>query len=803
MKESRRSRAEAEAGSGGALSWAAQGVTQGLSVPADVARRFALEWESQRQPPELRRFVSASPELRRLSLIELIKVDLHFRWLEFHQPKRLSAYVEEFPELQSAPLPADLIAVEFTVRRQAGENVSLGEYQRRYPGNAVRLGELLGESTQLPDDRTTQQPGTGWLDESATRTAASPPQSDRSISSRTATAPGGAHPTLDDVEAGQQLDDFDLLLSLGSGAFARVFLARQRSMQRLVAVKVSHDHGTEPQTLAQLDHDYIVRVFDQRVLRSHNARLLYMQYVAGGTLQGVLQRVRSTPPDERNGRLLLDAIDDVLAEKAAIRPSESPVRMMISAMSWPEAVAWLGRCLALALDYAAEHGVLHRDVKPANILLTTDGVPKLADFNISFSNEIAGDNPVSYFGGSLAYMSPEQLEACHPGHGRTPADLDTRSDIYSLGVVLWELLTGKRPFGEESLSAETQVALGNMLDLREQGIAPEAEATVPVDCPATLLRVLRVCLASDRDDRWSSGAILAQQFELCLDPHARDLVDPPPRSWRARMERWLFPIAFLAIAAPNALAGLYNTTHNHSLIIGKTDAATEAAFWTAVGLTNGILWPIGAVLLLTFGRRLLVIPRGLRKGKQYDPETLAHVRADTLLLGDRVVMVIFGFWLTAAFSIPIGLEVSGGTLPAGAYLHFLSSLSVHGALAVLYPFFLLNFYLVRCIYPMFLKHGQPTVDDARRLRGLRKRCMIYLPIAALVPLAGVYAVTFLSPEDVQEVITGLSVPAMFIIVAFVVAYWLYRLMEDDLRALERVVASGLRTTEPSHPTERL
>lgn len=791
MKNARRSRAEDDAVSGGGFGRERHGLTQALSVPADVVRRFALAWEAAGEPPELARYASHAAELRRLSLIELIKVDLHYRWREYGQPKRLSEYVHEFPELQTAPVPPDLIAAEFFARRDAGETVSLGDYQRRFPGQSAALADMIqansaADPTHAVAATDVTADATGLLSETQTRTAAA---------GLPTASVQRTQPTLDDIDVGQRLDDFDLLLSLGSGAFARVFLARQRSMQRLVAVKVSHDHGTEPQTLAQLDHDYIVRVFDQRVLPSHNARLLYMQYLSGGTLQGVLQRLRDVPAEQRSGQLLLDAVDEVLTQKASIRPSESSARAMIAAMSWPETVAWLGRCLALALDYAATRGVLHRDVKPANVLLTADGVPKLADFNISYSNEIAGDNPVAYFGGSIAYMSPEQLEACHPGHSRTPADLDTRSDIYGLGVMLWELLTGRRPFGHEQLSAETNVALGNMIALREHGPVPEAEDSLPADCPGALRRVLSRCLRHDRDERWSSGALLAQQFELCLDARARDLVDPPPRSWRARLSRWLFPVIFFAIAVPGALAGVYNTTHNHALIIAQTDAQTEAAFWSAVAMTNATLWPVGAALLIFFGRRLLTIPRGLMKGKQYDTETLAHARADTLLFGDRVVLVIFGFWLTAAFSIPLGLEAAGGTLPTGAYLHFLSSLTVHGALAVLYPFFLVNFYLVRCIYPLFLRHGQPNRGDLRRLRGLRQRCMIYLPIAALVPLAGVYAVTFLSPEQVQAVVTGLGVPAVFIIIAFVVAYWLYRLMEEDLRALERVVGSGLRAVE--------
>ena len=249
------------------------------------------------------------------------------------------------------------------------------------------------------------------------------------------------------------MDDFDLLTGLGAGAFARVFLARQVSMQRLVAVKISADHGSEPQTLARLDHDYIVRIFDQRVLAQQRLKLLYMQFLPGGTLLGVLRWVRATPVEQRNGQLLLDAVDAAMEEKGEIRPSDSSVREEIASLTWPETVAWLGRRLAEALDYANSRGVLHRDLKPANVLLTAEGVPKLADFNISYSRNTAGTSPVAYFGGSLSYMSPEQLEACHPHRPGTAADLDTRADIFSLGVVLWELLTGAKPFDDAGAGA--------------------------------------------------------------------------------------------------------------------------------------------------------------------------------------------------------------------------------------------------------------------------------------------------------------------------------------------------------------
>ncbi|MFG2189352.1 serine/threonine-protein kinase [Nocardia iowensis] len=728
------------------------GGSRGTGV-TEVVERFAEAWREDASPPDLRAYLPDSPAIRRVSLIELIKVDLANRWGRGAAPKRLAEYVADLPELRTWPLPPDLIYEEFHVRRRAGSSVRVEEYTAAYPAQAEQLSEMLAT-----DDY-----------HSTMMSAAEPVR-------------------LDDIEAGQKIDDFDLMTGLGRGAFARVFLARQRSMQRLVAVKISRDKGSEPQTLAQLDHDYIVRVFDQRVLESRKLRLLYMQYVPGGTLFTVLERVRVTPPEQRNGTLLLDVIDSVLAGKGEIRPSESPLRAELATLSWPETIAWLGRRLAEALDYAGNAGVLHRDIKPANVLLTADGIPKLADFNISFSGNVSGDSPVAYFGGSLAYMSPEQLAAVHPDRASTAADLDTRSDLYALAVVLWELLTGREPFDDDSVTGGDRTALDGMLERRSAGPNALPYQDLPPDCPAALRRALVRALDPDPDNRWPRGADMAQQLEVCLDARARDLVDPPPTSWRLRARVLMHPIMALAIAVPNALAIWYSYNHNRTLIIGKLDEQAQHRFDQIALTTYGLCFLIGFVVTNVLVAQLWSISRGLRNGKSYDADTLARARSDTLLLGKRNVLTCFMLWVIAGVAVPVSVQVSGNHLTAESYLHFFITQIVCGAIAMAYPYFMVNFYAVRSLYPMFLRHGGLGAKDARRLQQLDRRSTYFLAIAAAVPLLGVAGATFIPPEDIPAVIVALRVLCLGSALAFIGVYWLFRMLEKDLAALERIVA---------------
>ncbi len=598
------------------------------------------------------------------------------------------------------------------------------------------------------------------------------------------------------IGVGQRLDDFDLLIELGSGAFARVFLARQLSMQRLVAVKISANHGHEPQTLAQLDHDHIVRVFDQHVLRDRDWRLLYMQYLPGGTLLDLGRVIFAGERRPDSGQALLDAVDIALESRGESRPTESTTRAELATLSWPETVAWLGKRLASALHYANSRGVLHRDIKLANVLLARDGTPKLADFNVSFSRNVSGASPFEYFGGSLSYMSPEQLMACRPGHALEAADLDTRSDIYSLAVVLWELLTGLKPFDDSAVQAARADSAGSvgdttalelMLTARAKGISSAALAALPSDCPTALRRVLLKALSGDRDQRWGSGAELAEQLQLCLDPHARDLVDPPARSWRLRLRPYVLPISALAILIPVMLAGAYNIQHNQLLIVSHLSEQAQHQFVLVTTLLNLIFFPLGAAVIVYWCRYVILVPRRLRQGPGPPAAALARARHDCLVMGDRVVIVVTGLVLVSALTFPLLMQFLAGGIPVRSAIHFFASITVCGAIAIAYPFFLLTFFIVRSVYPELVAYGQTDVQEAEQLEGLSRRLPRYLAVAASVPLLGIVAVSFLTAPEIAALIVPIRVLCIGGIAGFVLAYWLSRQIESDIRALERVI----------------
>lgn len=739
-----------------------------FSVLAGHVCRFVDAWEADEGPPIIADFLPAEADLRKLVLVELVKSDLEYRWVQVGLPKRLEEYQAEHSELAGDGLPADLIYEEYLVRKASGLSIEPRECLDDYPQQAEALRPLLGMTGEE--------------------------------FSSTMIVKRDAHLSLEEVQAGDTLDDFELLVGLGRGAFAKVFLARQISMQRLVAVKVSADSGNEPQTLAQLDHDYIVRVFDQRILPEQKLRLLYMQYVPGGTLQHVVQQVRETPQDKWNGRLLLDIVDQALADRGELRPNDSPSRKKLAAHTWAETVAWLGTRLASALHYAHGRGVLHRDIKPANVLLTADGEPKLADFNISFSEEVSGSTPAAYFGGSLAYMSPEQLEAFHPAHGRKPDELDGRSDTYSLGVVLCELLTGARPFTDEHATGDWHGMLDRMIQTRQDTALPvslklvKRDAPLPLDCPASLRRVLDRCLAPRAEDRWQSPGELAQQLAVCLDPEARELVDPPQHRPDAWWWKFAIPLLILMMLVPSGLAGIYNYIYNVAVLKSLDDQRLLDVFHSLVTIINATAFPLGVAIGVWLSTRVVTAAKTVQKLKGAPAEDTFPMRRACLRFGEHAALVSITLWFVCGLVYPIVLDARVG-IPDGIYALFIGSLTICGLIASVYPFFLETYSAVHGLYPIFVQCGVCDDRDVGELRRLQNRLKLYFAGAGLVPLLAIFG-NFMATQIQQQNSTqeNTMYVVFFVgIAAAVPTYVYYRRLESHLAALQRVLAVQAET----------
>jgi serine/threonine protein kinase/regulator of sirC expression with transglutaminase-like and TPR domain len=357
-------------------------------------------------------------------------------------------------------------------------------------------------------------------------------------------------------EVGDDFLGFHLLAELGRGAFGRVYLAQQGDLaDRFVALKVSTGAAAESQKLARLQHTHIVPVYS-----CHKAGALQavcMPYFGATTLGDVLADLGRRGSLPASGKGFVTTLHDRRSRAAAAttpatvpgpgapvspvpnkessgvraaagpRPAPDALPLhTLEGLSYVGAVLWIGARLADGLAHAHARGLLHRDLKPANVLLTDDGQPMLLDFNLA---EDAGSAEAASVGGTLPYMAPEQLAAFH---GLRHA-VDERSDVYSLGVILYELTTGRHPFSRHAGAAET--VLPRMLDERLRS-APAVRKYNPAASPA-VEAILRRCLAPDPVDRYPTARQLQEDLERQL-AH-RPLAHTREPSLRERAAKWL------------------------------------------------------------------------------------------------------------------------------------------------------------------------------------------------------------------------------------------------------------------------
>jgi serine/threonine protein kinase len=674
-------------------------------VLAGYLEAFLEQWEVDGFGPQLSEHLpSASGPLRRMVLIELIKVDLEYRHNTDGPVLRLEDYLAEYPELgESDGMPVELIQEEYHFPNRApGESVDVNDCIARFPDQADAIRRRLS-----PDESR--------------------------IKSLTGSQLSDAY------QPGDHIGDFYLMSALGTGAFGCVFLARQESMQRLVALKVSSDKGTEAQTLAQLDHSNIVRVYDQVRLPEQDLRLLYMQFVPGGTLQAVVKASKAAK--QKDGGLVENCIAATLDHAGVLSSQHVSLKNGLAEKPWAEVTCHLGMELAQALHYAHGQGILHRDVKPANVLLEANGSARLADFNISFSSEVHGDNAEASFGGSLAYMSPEQLEACDPNKSTEATDLDARSDVFSLGILLWELMYGTRPFADETVAGKWNETLQGMTEIRHQGVGRPPKT--PVNATEELLfSILCRCLEPNPADRYQTASELAQELGLCLQPQVASLIRQSKTGWRRLALAWPLLAFLFAAIVPHIFAAVFNYSYNDKKIVdalmqGQEDQTLAQrqrdAFETLVIFINGIAFSAAFAICIGYSLPVVQAIRRIRQGIAMSP---APARLRSLRLSRFVTILGITEWCIAGLAYPMALYLITGQLKEVVPIYFFGSLFICGLLAAAYPFFLTATLTIQAFVPALLRHDRLTSEDVDRLMALSNQSAWSLYLAGGVPAVG-------------------------------------------------------------------
>jgi len=683
-----------------------------------------------------------SPPARRLILAEIVKLDMaqaadagFLRTLSFYNEILESQYPEGL-------IPIDLVLEEIQLRRACGEVPNELDYRNRFPHLKGIIAEFLAR--QVPRYKTTA--------------VAKPP----------AFAPG------------QTVDDFQIVRTLGQGAFASVYLARQLSIQRLVALKVSLHGSDEPIALSQLDHANVVRLYDQRQLTEPNAVLLYMQYVPGGTLSDAIKLTATSPTETLSGLSLLQSVDAALLQAGQQLPEDSREREQLAAFDWPQVVAWLGVQLAEGLAAAHERGIMHRDVKPANILLTAEGVPKLADFNVSYGGDACGAGAAVHFGGSLAYMSPEQLRVADPHAVYRAEDLDNRSDLFSLAMVLWEVWHGRRPVQPADMCDSWSNALEQQMAMRRE--APRLNRPATSAASRVLEKTLRRVLQENRELRPRSGRELAGRLRLALNTQAAEYFEPESNSWRSWiLKRRVLLVTAAIIFVPNGLAGALNYQYNyHSIELHYPNLLQD--FKGVSFAVNFIAFPIGAGLVVMIIRPLQL---ALWRARQEQPATDRELDA-AWNLGHRAATIGGALWAIAGVAFPAALRIAEPNFATLSAIEFFLSLVICGGFAWIYPFFGISLVATMIYYPYLVA---PTMVDSKlteRAARMKSRATNYLASAAAIPLAALGLLALSTNVEAGHQVFLLAIVALTAI-ALPIAFIAHQHIQDSCNALQSVL----------------
>ncbi len=598
-----------------------------------------------------------------------------------------------------ADLPKDLLAEEYRVRKLWGDAPPHALYRERCPNGWPELHPaLIAVDAEIMRSRTSS-----------------------TVRSNDSSQPTPSESKQIDVRIGDELDDFRILSVLGEGSFAKVFLAQQKSMQRLVALKVTRYCSQESPVLSQLDHPNIVRVYDERTAGPYT--LMYMQFVPGDSLRFAVD-LRRTSSAPLKGADYVRSLTQALSAKG-LASSRRIAESSLQRFQWVELVAWLGSRLFAALAHAHQCAVYHRDVKPENILVTADGEPMLLDFNLSFGMHLEGSSIEKSFGGSLAYMSPEQLSSLL---GKSPiSSVGAASDVYSMAIVLVELLYGQRPADEDARSPQA------LLELRSQPLAwPSSGDAGLVAGEIGLRENLLDALQPDPSVR-PSAAQLAERLRVCFHSRLCDIYHPRPDSWNA----WIASHPLRSLIGfgllPNICVSIVNIWANDRLTTHNFDRDffddVEKPVVNLIAYTLGV---VGSLVILT------PVLRDLRAANLSleTRQTLAYKTLRTPLLTSMLILFL---WIASGLAFPLWNQWSPRSLVgAQDVAGFVISQVIHGVIAAVATLAITSKVVTQAILPKYYTADMPCIP-ATQFEWCTGVLRWASSIMAVTPLLAVFA----------------------------------------------------------------